>query len=234
MAANGCEDPPILQRVMWASLEGIAAATLVMTADNDNPKAALAALQSVPIVLGLPFTFLLFWMCHALLILCREESGEVPINRRNFKIFVINFETASFVAMLAPFLPLGDVAFRAWGGSRGTWQMRFAIPWIMFITFLFLGISDWSFAINGCAMLPIYALIVAGVRIGCRTKCGIDGDVVSDVLVGFFAMPFAIGQMTVEDMEEGDNQSKHNVVAPISTKEAPVKGADEPTKEEMA
>jgi hypothetical protein len=172
---------------------------------------------------------LLFWICHSLLILCREEAGEVPLVRKNFKIFHINGETASFVSFVAPFIPLGNIAFRAWGGNQAKWQMRFALPWVIFIAFMFLGISDWAFAVCGAAMLPLVGLMVAGVRVGVRYKMGIDGDVISDVMVGTFLMPFAIGQMNVEDLanEDGeqDNSDKHNLVAPVQEK-----GADMPAK----
>jgi choline-glycine betaine transporter len=236
LAANGNDDPPLWQRISWASLEGVCAGMLVITADPDKPGEALGALQSVPIILGLPFTFLLFWMCHALMVLCREESKEIPLVRKNFKIFHLNMEPAAFISFVAPFLPLGDIAFQCWGGSRAKWQMRFAMPWLLFITFVILGVADWAFAVNGTTILPIFGLLVGGVRVGVRNKLGIDGDVISDVLVGTFLMPFCIGQMAAEDLQGDDSQSKHNLVAPVgeSKKDADTATPQKPEADEAA
>merc|ERR1719384_688208 len=84
MAANGVEEPPLMQKIFWAFTEGAAAAALLLSSDKDNPTAALNAVKALPIILGLPFTFLLFWMCQGLLIVCREEMGELSIARKCF------------------------------------------------------------------------------------------------------------------------------------------------------
>merc|ERR1711904_422666 len=110
MAANGMEEPPVLQKVFWAFTEGAAAAALLASAGDENPKAALNAVKALPIILGLPFTFLLFWMCQGLLIVCQEESGDLKLNRKNFSTFLLNTEKDSFLSMVLPFVPLGQVA----------------------------------------------------------------------------------------------------------------------------
>merc|ERR1719234_887843 len=100
----------MMQKVFWAFTEGAAAAALLASAGEDDPKAALNAVKALPIILGLPFTFLLFWMCQGLLIVCKEETGVLPIERKNFSTFLFNLELPSFVAMLFPFWHLGEVA----------------------------------------------------------------------------------------------------------------------------
>merc|ERR1719159_1002288 len=99
MAANGMEEPPLVQKIFWAFTEGAAAAALLASAADDNPKAALNAVKALPIILGLPFTFLLFWMCQSLLIVCKEEAKELAIDRRHFQAFLFNLEPASFLAI---------------------------------------------------------------------------------------------------------------------------------------
>merc|ERR1712137_615646 len=108
MAANGIEEPPVIQKIFWAFTEGAAAAALLASAGEESPKAALNAVKALPIILGLPFTFLLFWMCQGLLIVCQEETGVVPIERKNFAVFLFNFELESVESMLVPFVPLGQ------------------------------------------------------------------------------------------------------------------------------
>merc|ERR1712232_1540949 len=61
MAANGMQDPPLVQKILWVFTEGAAAAALLASAaDNPNPEAALEAVKALPIILGLPYTFLPF------------------------------------------------------------------------------------------------------------------------------------------------------------------------------
>ena len=62
LSANGDPDPPRIQRVFWAVMEG-ATATAVLVAGG---KKGLAALQTAGIVSGLPYTFLICVMCVAL------------------------------------------------------------------------------------------------------------------------------------------------------------------------
>jgi len=41
MAANGAQDPPLAQKIFWAFTEGAAAAALLLSANEDEPTAAL-------------------------------------------------------------------------------------------------------------------------------------------------------------------------------------------------
>mmetsp|Transcript_5701 Transcript_5701/g.8111 ORF Transcript_5701/g.8111 Transcript_5701/m.8111 type:complete len:765 (-) Transcript_5701:618-2912(-) len=81
IAANGDEEPPILQRIFWACTEGAAAHALLKT----GKVRALRALQSVSIVTGLPYTFILCYQCVALLNVVQEEIGELDIHRAKFR-----------------------------------------------------------------------------------------------------------------------------------------------------
>lgn len=60
ITSGGDLDPPLAQRIYWASIEGIVAATLLATG-------GLAALQAGSIATGLPFAILLLIMSHGLL-----------------------------------------------------------------------------------------------------------------------------------------------------------------------
>ncbi len=70
--AGGKVDAPVPQRIFWAVLEGVVAATLLYGGGT----AALKALQSGAISVGLPFTLVLLLMCVSLWIaLARETKG---------------------------------------------------------------------------------------------------------------------------------------------------------------
>ncbi len=55
-------DAPVPQRIFWATLEGVIAATLLYGGGAE----ALKALQAGAITVGLPFTIVLLLMCVSL------------------------------------------------------------------------------------------------------------------------------------------------------------------------
>merc|ERR1719162_190544 len=146
MAANGAQEPPVTQKVFWAFTEGAAASALLASASDQSPKAALNTVKALPIILGLPFTFLLFWMCQGLLIVCKEEAGDLRINRKHFSTFLLNVEPASFLAIPAPFVPLGQVASKTWGGSAALYMAGYGGLWLSMIILLCLAAADTAFA----------------------------------------------------------------------------------------
>merc|ERR1712217_684377 len=192
-------EPPVAQKVFWAFTEGAAAAALLASAGDDNPKAALNAVKALPIILGLPFTFLLFWMCQGLLIVCQEEAGEYKVDRKNFSTFLLNLEPQSFLAMVCPFLPLGSVSSKTWGGPVVLWYVGWGAAWFTMIIFICLTAADIAFASMGAAMYFMIAFATAGLRVATRVKLGITGDMICDGCACCFAFPWAIGQMAVED-----------------------------------
>merc|ERR1711920_916073 len=96
MAANGDEEPPILQRIFWALTEGACAIALLYSGANvlgpfgDPGEGGLRALQAASIIMGLPYTFMLFWYSQALVQVCREEAGDLDVSRRSFKMFLFS------------------------------------------------------------------------------------------------------------------------------------------------
>lgn len=62
ITAGGKVDAPVPQRIFWATLEGVIAATLLFGGGDD----ALGALQAAAITVGLPFAIVLLLMCVSL------------------------------------------------------------------------------------------------------------------------------------------------------------------------
>jgi len=200
LAANGQEEPPLAQKIFWACTEGAGAAALLLSAGDDQPKAALNAVKALPIVLGLPYTFHLFWCCQSLLLICKEEAGEIAIVRKNFTNFLLfNLQPMSFVSFIFPFVPLGTVASKAWGGPQILYWTAFGLEWAFFLTMLCLGGADKAFLSMAVAAYFCFALTAASVRSSVRELLGITGDLVSDVCACCFYLPFAMGQMAGED-----------------------------------
>merc|ERR1712178_167979 len=203
LAANGREEPPLTQKIFWAFTEGAAAAALLASASDDDPSSALNAVKALPIVLGLPYTFHLFWCCQSLLLVCKEEAGEMPIERKNFKNFLVfNLQPMSLASFICPFIPLGNVASQTWGGSQTLYCVAFGMEWAVFIVMLCLGAADKAFFAMAIAAYFCFALTVAGVRSSVRQKLGITGDLLSDAYASCFYLPFAVGQMAGEDFTE--------------------------------
>merc|ERR1712048_139597 len=205
LAANGMQDPPLVQKIFWAFTEGAAAAALLASAGDGT---ALNAVKSLPIILGLPYTFLLFWMCQGLLLVCQEESGDLRIARKNFSVFIINLEPMSFLAMFFPFVPLGEVAAKTWNGSKMFYSVGFGAFWAALIAFICLSTVDPAFGTMALSIYFMMGIAVAGLRVAVRSKLGITGDMVSDACVCCFAFPFAVGQLAAENFELAGNEQK--------------------------
>jgi len=199
MAANGIEEPPLAQKIFWAFTEGAAACALLASASDKSPKAALNAVKAIPIILGLPFTFLLFWMCQGLVIVCKEEAKELLINRKHFETFLLNVEPMSYLSLIFPFVGLGHVANHVWGFPAPVYMAGWGMLWLSMIVLLCLTAADPAFGYMGAAMYFMFALSAAGLRVATRVKLGISGDMVSDVCACCFALPWAVGQMHAED-----------------------------------
>merc|ERR1719220_2413894 len=201
MAANGLEEPPTLQKIFWAFTEGAAAAALLASAGNQSPDAALKAVKALPIVLGLPYTILLWLMCQSLLIACQEEEGALQKTRKNFSTFCINIEKESFMSFIVPFLPLGKIASKTWGGTDSYYVVRFGAAWVVIILLLLLALSDLAFGKMATTMYFMLACGVASLRASVRDKLGITGSFLTDVVCTNLFFPWIIGQMAVEDFD---------------------------------
>jgi len=69
ITSGGKTDAPVIQRIFWALIEGVVAATLLYIGGNE----ALDALQAGSIATALPFTVILLAMCYSLYIGLKSE-----------------------------------------------------------------------------------------------------------------------------------------------------------------
>ncbi|MEO1481708.1 MAG: BCCT family transporter [Myxococcota bacterium] len=71
IASGGNPEPPVMQRVYWAFLEGAIAVALLLGG-------GLKALQNVSIALALPFCIVLLWGCYAFVRSTRGDTDHIP------------------------------------------------------------------------------------------------------------------------------------------------------------
>ncbi len=69
ITAGGKQDAPVIQRIFWATLEGLIAACLLVGGGAD----ALGAIQAIAVTVGLPFTGVMIVMLISLFIGLRHE-----------------------------------------------------------------------------------------------------------------------------------------------------------------
>ncbi|HMQ63387.1 MAG TPA: BCCT family transporter, partial [Flavilitoribacter sp.] len=77
ITSGGKLDAPVGQRIFWALLEGVVAATLLIGG-------GLQALQTAALSSGLPFTIVLLILCYSLILGLREEHKEMQ-RREQFR-----------------------------------------------------------------------------------------------------------------------------------------------------
>ena len=111
LAANGNQDPPIIQRIFWALTEG-ACATALLKAGGTK---ALTALQTASIASGLPYTVLLNLMCVALWRAVKHDQGEVSTEEYEFTMGLLDINTWErvrllIIAIFCPWYYMGKAA----------------------------------------------------------------------------------------------------------------------------
>ena len=73
LSANGDPDPPRIQRVFWAFMEGATATALLVA----GGKQGLSALQTAGIVSGLPYTVVICLLCTSIWRAVKVASGDL-------------------------------------------------------------------------------------------------------------------------------------------------------------
>jgi len=215
LAANGDEEPPMLQRIFWAFTEG-AAATALLSAGQDR---ALRALQSVSIVSGLPYTFILCYLCYGLILITREELGELDINRPRLRSSLFKLGEYigkdgavaglfTFVLYAAcPFIPMGKASklIRQMNSkdhvAHGTDWATISLTIIFYTTVAFLAASPALANLRklaGCLYM-FWTLGLAMQRLKMRETVGTPrGDIFTDYLAATLAYPLVLSQNVTE------------------------------------
>jgi len=225
IASNGHSDAPVLQRIFWSLTEGATAAALLASGRNlPNSQGSLKALQAVSMICGLPYTFVLFWCTQALVLLVKEEAGELSLDRKSFSNFIFSFPNPKRVLVNAavPGLTMGRAAadVGSWPlagfGDRAVktiWAGIFQIMYLTAITLLFCAAELYQWCILGLVIYIGFATFLGFLRTGIRNKFQIKhGDMVTDFLCAFFAPMFTLVQLETQmDTDEEKDQEKAHI-----------------------
>jgi len=236
LTANGDEDPPKVQRVFWSFTEGICAAALLYAGKNSaGGEGALKALQSASIVMGLPFTFVLFWTSQSLVQLVKEESGEYDKNRPRFKAFIFALDhagsgvgpgvTALAIATFIPGLRIGDLMERSgvqWPVLPSKiWGFLLQAIFLVAIICIIIGAADGGGNQNvmmlGAAFYVGVAMMLSFARRELREKFNIPrGDWITDFLCALFVYPFMIAQLEAQGPSNGQYKKDDEEMKPVA------------------
>jgi choline-glycine betaine transporter len=216
LTANGDPDPPAVQRVFWSFTEGICAMALLYAGKNSaGGEGALKALQAASIVMGLPFTFVLFWVSQALIQLVKEETGDYDKNRPKFKSFLFAINHAGdgkglvtlIVATVLPGIKIGQllekhnvqwpvIPAKAWGI---VFQVLIVVSLICCIIGGADGGGNYNVMMLGGSFYIGVAMLMSFARRELRMKLGIPrGDWITDFLCACFCYMFMIAQLEAE------------------------------------
>eukprot|EP00928_Gymnodinium_smaydae_P016273 TRINITY_DN1607_c0_g1_i6.p1 TRINITY_DN1607_c0_g1~~TRINITY_DN1607_c0_g1_i6.p1 ORF type:complete len:1053 (-),score=196.63 TRINITY_DN1607_c0_g1_i6:443-3538(-) len=225
MAANGEEEPPVPQRIFWALTEGACAIALLYSGKNvlgpygDPGQGGLRALQAASIVMGLPYTFMLFWYSQALVQVCREEMGELDPERPRFKMFLFDIPRSdkvragqgfiilarnTFVPGMSPAVRQATATWPAGTISKGwAWAAALQLLYLATIICCFISISEFNVIMMGASIYCGFAAFVSLVRREIRRLWGIPrGDFVTDLMWSVLAPMFVLTQLEIEMKEE--------------------------------
>ena len=86
LSANGDPDPPRIQRIFWALMEG-ATTNAVLVAGG---KEGLEALKTVGVLSGLPFTFFVCLICVSIWRAVKVTAGDLDPEGPNFTIGLLD------------------------------------------------------------------------------------------------------------------------------------------------
>jgi hypothetical protein len=214
ISANGHPEPPTVQRIFWSFVEGGTAAALLYSGKNlPNSEGSLRALQSASMIAGLPYTFILFWCSHSLLLLVKEEAGDLKQDRKAFGTFILNLENMPGVIVntVLPGLSVGRIIERVGGWplhSRNpklanlVWSCLFQSLWLLIVVFLFCGLALKQWVIVALVLYIGFCTLLGFLRTHVRNVCRItNGDMITDFQCAFFVPMFAITQMEAEKIE---------------------------------
>jgi len=223
MASNGDEEPPMLQRVFWALTEGACAIALLYSGVNVvgtsvAGEGGLRALQAASIVMGLPYTFVLFWFSQALVQVAREEAGELDPERPRMRksIFDLPRDPVMFLrATFAPgFSPAVKQATTTWPFGGMAWQIVMQLLYVLVIVFLFVALAseEWLYIAGSCYIG--FGGWLSLIRREMRQQLGIPrGDFLTDFLCAIFMPMFTLVQLEVQ-MKEGCTALKEEPKTP--------------------
>eukprot|EP00617_Octactis_speculum_P027315 CAMPEP_0185759604 /NCGR_PEP_ID=MMETSP1174-20130828/18349_1 /TAXON_ID=35687 /ORGANISM="Dictyocha speculum, Strain CCMP1381" /LENGTH=340 /DNA_ID=CAMNT_0028439999 /DNA_START=179 /DNA_END=1201 /DNA_ORIENTATION=+ len=222
LSAGGHTNPPAIQKVYWAWMEGLTAIALVYSGGQDS----LTALRAVSIVAGLPYTFAVCCMCTALYRAVKIEAGDADIcNAPAWSTHVFDllsgFDEADDKGERIRSLAMGFIwpqrsIYRATMGmdDNRTWSVGISTVMVaLYYTGFGLIVGGYSISTSsdnvesyrgvliaslGWVFYMFFAVYVAGLRSSIRIKLGIYGGSMEDLWTTMTMPGFVLSQFESE------------------------------------
>ena len=213
LTANGNPHPPVFQRIFWALTEGAAACALLVAGGSD----AVRAVQTASILAGLPYTFVLCFLCPALWDVLKQEAGDFNYNRPEFSCHLMDpissqgYTNKRIVSVIknifAPFLDIGDAASTL-HTNKVAKVMEYIIPavlfygWILMMALIPVAAPYKIWATAWCLYIAFVANLTR-LRGTTRTLRGMEGDYVTDFCASLILFPLVATQCGEEVVVNG-------------------------------
>ncbi|KAJ1459241.1 BCCT family transporter-domain-containing protein [Pelagophyceae sp. CCMP2097] len=218
LAANGNPEPPMFQRTFWACTEGAAATALLVGSGADSTR-SIKALQAVSVVSGLPLTFVLMYVSHALYVCIQEEVGDLDEDRPDFRTTILSISSIFsgefrstpceiFEYVFMPFMSVKKAWARIHKESANLYMVGSFLTFATTVTFLSMSRIEANLRMVSAAFYLAFACIVAAARNSTRQHLAVQkGDALSDVCIAILFYPLALAHM--------DRELKMGVVQPM-------------------
>ena len=225
LSSNGDPDPPAIQRVFWAMMEGATATALLVA----GGKKGLDALQTAGIVSGLPYTFIICILCVSLWRAVKVAAGDLDPFGPKFAIGLFDCWAAHPMTqwkkksreILELFVGFCINIFKApWtmaevqarlNNSDKVWAYAIAptICMVLWIIFHFAEIGVNGMWAIGWFFYLCFATLLASVRIQVRERFEIIGNPFEDFFAALFLYPNVALQMdkTTENLVQKKKKS---------------------------
>jgi len=214
LSANGSPEPPAIQRVFWALMEG-ATATALLVAGGKN---SLTAIQTIGIVSALPYSVIILLICVSLFKALKVAKGSSnpkgpgfecglfdPLAGQPFKTMKMERVVKLFGKFIfnIPFAPLTVTKV----GSK-IYNIRKRHVYCLSTMFLFglfimsIVLCVLEFVISGMWAIGLFVYLcfcacMAVVRGKIRDRLRIEGSIIEDFLVSVILYPSVAVQLEV-------------------------------------
>lgn len=187
LSANGNPDPPIPQRIFWALTEGACATALLMAGGTD----ALTALQTAAIIVGLPYTVVMNFICVAIWRAVKEDVGDYDPKRAQFTMGIFDVDSKKrfckmLLSIIAPWYYLGKTSAKLYKGKQVVYTVFLALLFNLWIALLTAEVKVKGISHVAWALFIVFIGYAASLRINIREKFDIDGNMVEDFFAGMF------------------------------------------------
>ncbi|XP_063675063.1 uncharacterized transporter Mb0941-like [Bolinopsis microptera] len=214
MSANGDQDPPALQRVFWALIEGGTATALLVAGGSDS----LKALQTASVAAGLPYTIILCFVCVSTWRALAMEAGDLNPYGPDFAVSLVDP-----FSQMRPKLWLGVIKnafltpFTLYRTMK-THKMGAMIPaiasaicwagWIIIMILEIVYLTNPTIKLNGIYSLAWvlylgFVTVVTAARVNIRNHYGIHGNPIEDFFAVLFMYPSVMVQLELVSEEGG-------------------------------